>query len=336
MKAYKYSDSPLEVHGLPFYEQNHLLERIPAEYREKLPSLEFLGRRCPGMRVCFRTNSTKFTIKLSLETLSPDIGMSIFACQSVNVLIGKRSDARFAGLVFPPDYNTKTAEKTFYKSSEMEDITLFLPRNEIIADFEVLVEDNAIVEAPTPYRYPAMLFYGSSITEGGCCNRITNAYNAIISNHLDVDYYNYGFSGNAKGEPEMADLINTITMSIFVLDYDHNAPSIEHLAKTHEPFFKRIREKNPTLPIIIMTKPDFDYSSENVQRRDIIRATYEHALADGDNNVYFIDGQSFFGDTDRHLCTCDCCHPNDLGFYRMAQCVEPVVKNILEKQYPNL
>lgn len=334
MKTYKYTDAPLEVHGLPFFEQNHILERVPAEYREKLPNLAFLGRRCPGARVCFRTDSPRFTVKIRMQSMTPDVGMSIFACQAVNVLIGERATARFAGLVNPPDYNTLTAEKTFSKSGEMEDITLFLPRNEIVEELEISVEDGAEVASPTPYKYPPMLFYGSSITEGGCCCRVTNVYNAIISNHLDVDYYNYGFSGSAKGEPEMAELINKIPMSIFVLDYDHNSPSAEHLANTHEPFFRAIREKNPTLPIIIMSKPDFDYSPENAKRRDIIRATYEHALADGDNNVYFIDGQSFFGDNDRHFCTCDCCHPNDLGFYRMAQCVEPVVKHILEERYP--
>ena len=261
--------------------------------------------------------------------------MSIFACQAINVLVGDRPSARFAGLVNPPDYKTKIAQKTFYKNNETEDITLFLPRNEIIANVEVSFPDDAAVESPTPYKYDPILFYGSSITEGGCCCRVTNVYNAIISNRLNVDYYNYGFSGSAKGEPEMAELISSIPMSIFVYDYDHNAPSAEHLAATHEPFFKIIRAAHPNLPVIIMTKPDFDYSPDNAKRRDIIRATWEHALAEGDNNVYFIDGQSLFGEVDRHYCTCDCCHPNDLGFYRMAEVVEPVVANVLAKLYKN-
>ncbi|MBQ8510475.1 MAG: hypothetical protein IJ493_11275 [Clostridia bacterium] len=335
MKIYRCTDTPLEVHGVPFFHNNQIFERVPAEIRAQLPSLSFLGRRCPGARICFRTNSPKLTVKMELETFSPDVGMSIFACQSANVLIGPRPTARFAGLVNPPNYQTKTASKTFSKSSEMEDVTIFLPRNEVVADFSIEVEDDAIVEAPTPYRYPPILYYGSSITEGGCCARLTNAYNAIISNHLNVDYYNYGFSGSARGELIMADLINTIPMSIFVYDYDHNAPSAEHLRNTHEPFFRRIREKNPNLPVVMMSKPDFDYSPDNAVRRDIIRTTYEHALADGDKNVWFIDGQTFFGDTDRHFCTVDCCHPNDLGFYRMAMVVEPVIKAILENNYPN-
>lgn len=330
MKTYSYKDSPLEMHGLPFFSENHIIERVPSEVRENVPSLAFLGRRPAGARLCFRTNSKNLRVKMTLGTLSPDIGMSLFACQSSDVMIGERSRARFAGLVTPPDYDTKVAEKTFGKSGEMEDITIFLPRNEIVEDLEISVDDDASVEAPTPYRYGPMLCYGSSITEGGCCCRVTNVYSALISNHLDIDYINYGFSGSARGELEIADLINRIPMTLFIYDYDHNAPDAEHLAKTHEPFFRRIREKNPTLPVIILTKPDFDYDPANAKRRDIIRATYEHALADGDNNVWFIDGESFFGDTDRHACTCDCCHPNDLGFYRMAACIEPVVKHILE------
>lgn len=339
MKTFKYSDAPIEVHGLPFFERDHILERIPENWRETLgeknESLKWLGQRCPGARLCFRTDSANVSVKMTLRTLSPDIGMSLFACQSIEVFFGPRGKARFAGLVTPPNYQTKTVEKSFSKDSMMEDVTLFLPRNEQIEDIEISVDDNAAVEAPTPYRYAPMLCYGSSITEGGCCCRVTNVYSTMISNHLDIDYYNYGFSGSARGELEMADLINTIPMSIFIYDYDHNAPTAEHLANTHEPFFRRIREKNPKLPVIFLTRPNFFGSADDIKRREIIRATYEHALADGDNNVWFIDGESYFGDTDRYACTCDNCHPNDLGFYRMTQCIEPVVKHILETRYPD-
>ncbi|MBE6613238.1 MAG: hypothetical protein E7632_12185 [Ruminococcaceae bacterium] len=335
MKIFKYSDAPIEVHGLPFYHENGILERVPAHIREAVPSLSFLGRRCPGARLCFRTGASRFKLRMELETLSPDIGMSIFACQSANVLIGDRPNARFAGLLNPPNYQTKSVEKEFWKSDKIEDVTIFLPRNEVIANFEIEIDDDAELLPPTPYRYPPMLYYGSSITEGGCCARLTNAYNAIISNRLNADYYNYGFSGSAKGEPVMAELIAKIPMSIFVYDYDHNAPSAEHLEATHEAFFRVIREANPDLPVIILTKPDFDYDRSGDRRRAVIRKTYENAVAAGDKNVWFIDGETFFGDADREFCTCDQCHPNDLGFYRMADVVEPVVRKILEARYPN-
>lgn len=329
MKTYSYKDSPLEVHGVPFFEKNGKLERLPEEVRKAVPTLDFMGRRCPGARICFRTNSTKIIVTMELETLHWDSGMPMISAQSITVMIGERKNARFAGLVRPPDYETKFCQGEIEKDSTMEDVTLWLPRNEIVKDIRVSVENDAIVEAPTPYKYPPMLFYGSSITEGGHSCRITNVYSALISQHLDIDYYNLGFSGGAKGEIEMADFINTIPMSIFVYDYDHNAPDVAHLDKTHEKFFLKIREKNPDLPVVMMTKPDFDYDPVAPQRRAIIYKTYQNALARGDKNVYFIDGETFFGDTDRHACTSDRCHPNDLGFYRMALTLEPVIKGIL-------
>ena len=91
MKTYSYKDSPLEMHGLPFFSENHIIERVPSEVREKVPSLAFLGRRPAGARLCFRTNSKNLRVKMTLGTLSPDIGMSLFACQSSDVMIGERS-----------------------------------------------------------------------------------------------------------------------------------------------------------------------------------------------------------------------------------------------------
>lgn len=219
------------------------------------------------------------------------------------------------------------------KGSTLEDVIVWLPRNEIISDIEIEIEDGAVMLEPTPYKYSKpILYYGSSITEGGCCESVTNGYNAIISRHLDVDYYNFGFSGNACGDFDMAEYIAGIDMSIFVYDYDHNASSPEYLADTHEAFFKVIREKNPELPVVMMTRPAERYGEDEKKRREVVRATYQRALDSGDKNVYFIDGETFFGDFDRELCTVDTVHPNDLGFYKMASVVEPVIKSILESK----
>ena len=46
--------------------------------------------------------------------------------------------------------------------------------------------------------------------------------------------------------------------------------------------------------------------------------------------MYYIDGESLFGAEDRQLCTIDRTHPNDLGFYRMAKTILPVMKIMLE------
>ena len=332
MKEYTYKDYPIKIFGIPDFDKHKKITRLPDDVIERVPSLEFLGRRPMGVRAGFRTNSKKFTLKFEFETLSVDIGMSICACQSAFVFVGERKTSRFLGICNPYNYESKIFENTFTKSDEMEDVTIFLPRNEIIKTFSIFIEDEAEILPPTPYKYSTpILYYGSSITEGGIACNVTNGYNAVISRHLDADYYNLGFSGSAKGELAMADFINTLDISLFVYDYDHNAPDVEHLRRTHEPFFKRIRESKPNLPILMMTRPYANYGSDEQARKEVVYTTYKNAIDSGDKNVYFIDGETFFkDDPDKELCFIDTVHPNDLGFYKMVQVIEPVIKQILE------
>jgi len=331
VSTYTLFDHPLKVSGIPFFERDKRLARLPDEIIAKLPHLDHIGRRCPGARVAFKTDSPTFSVKVTLKTLSVDVGMSLYSCQSAQVMLGERENARHLGVVNPPDYNTKIFQKTFSKSSKLEQVTVYFPRNEQIDNIEITIEDGATVTEPTPYKYKKpVVFYGSSITEGGCCCNSTNPYCAILSRWLDFDFYNLGLSGSAKGELAVADYINTLDMGAFVYDYDYNAPSAEHLLNTHKPFFDRIRKVHPDIPILMMTRPAEVYNEEAKARREIVRATYNAAFAAGDKNVYFIDGEIFYGESDRNLCSCDDDHPNDLGFFRMADVIRPVLKKMLD------
>ena len=71
-----------------------------------------------------------------------------------------------------------------------------------------------------------------------------------------------------------------------------------------------------------------DYG-DAAERRAVVEETYRQALAAGDRHVRYIDGETFYGETDRDLCTIDTTHPNDLGFYRMATVIRPVIEELL-------
>jgi hypothetical protein len=213
----------------------------------------------------------------------------------------------------------------------MHDITINFPLYNDIDNLYIGLQESAEVKSGAKYKYEKpVVYYGSSITQGACASRPGTSYQAIISRKLDCNYINLGFSGNARGEEIMARYISSLDMSVFVMDYDHNASSLEHLEKTHQPFFRIIRESNSELPVIFVTKPDFDSNpSENTKRRDIVYRTYMEALRAGDGNVYFVDGESLYGTTDRDSCSVDGCHPNDLGFMRMAEVICPYVDRAL-------
>ncbi|MBR6426308.1 MAG: hypothetical protein IKS28_00630, partial [Clostridia bacterium] len=180
----------------------------------------------------------------------------------------------------------------------MQDLIIDFPLYNDVDKLFIGVSDKALFETPAGYgRRVPVVYYGSSITQGGCASRPGNSYQAMLSRALDCDYINLGFSGSAKGEQIIARYIAGLEMSAFVFDYDHNAPDAEHLARTHEPFFLTVREAHPDTPVIIISKPDVinvDPEAERsfAVRRDIIRKTYENALSRGDKNVYFIDGAS--------------------------------------------
>ena len=115
------------------------------------------------------------------------------------------------------------------------------------------------------------------------------------------------------------------------MDYDHNAPSPEHLEQTHYPMYEKIRAIHPNAPIIFTSKPDCDYRFECELFREVIKKSYKKAKSNGDKNVYFINGSKHFGKDCRDACVVDSCHPNDLGFYRIAKTFEPLLKKLLKE-----
>ena len=161
-------------------------------------------------------------------------------------------------------------------------------------------------------------------------NSMKSSFN-IKNAYIARDYINLGFSGSARGEEAICQYMASLDVSVFVVDYDHNAPSLEHLKATHYPLFKTFRDAHPGTPVVFVSKPDFRGDADSVARRAAIYETYRTAKENGDDNVYFIDGELLFAGEFRDSCTVDGCHPNDLGFFRMGMVIGEAVAKVLEK-----
>jgi lysophospholipase L1-like esterase len=291
-----------------------------------------LHENSAGGRVTFSTDSKYVAIACHVRSIGK---MSHFTTiGSAGFDFYEEND--FLCSFFPPyDYKEGySASYTFADSCERK-LLINFPLYTTVESLYIGIEKGAKLEAYNPYRdLPPIVYYGSSITQGGCASRPGNAYQAKLSRELLVDHINLGFSGNAKGEEVMAEYIASLPMSAFVMDYDHNAPSVEHLEKTHERFYKIIREKNPTLPIVFASCPDFWKPMKAGQRakelrRAVVMDTYVRNYKE-DENLYFVDGASFYQNTDKDFCTVDGCHPNDCGFYRMAMGFLPTLRKLLK------
>mgnify|MGYP000888555958 CR=1 FL=1 len=337
MKIYKITDPPIKLYGLNVIDPDKgNFWRLNQDIMEKMPQYKDAGKRCFGGRARFITDSSTITIRMELKTLYVDRCICLPGSAGIDIYYGTGLESRFAGYVAPANYaeSSKVAEAKIAGPGRPEMVTINLPRNEQLASLEIGIDDDANICEPAEYRITKpIIYYGSSITEGGCAPRPGTAYTSLLSRWLDADYFNYGFSGAAKGEPVFAEYIaGHRDISLFVYDYDHNAPTPEHLADTHEKFFRIVREAHRDIPVIMMSRPDFDRNPEDsIERRNIIYRTYLNARNSGDNNVYFIDGMQFFGITGRSECTIDGCHPNALGFMRMAETIYPLASKLLAK-----
>ena len=319
---------PFVVYGAWQAEPNFL--RVPANVAQASnEGVAELNGHTAGVRIRFCTDSPYIAVRVKWSVLSRMSHMPPSGINGLDLYAVKGGCQVFRGAFIPPLDAERGFEAILYTAGEMSEYVLNLPLYNSVDSLMIGVREDAVFQEPDTYANPLpVVFYGSSITQGGCASRPGNCYPNFISRWLDMDYINLGFSGSARAEEAIVAYMATLPMAAFVSDYDHNAPDAEYLEKTHLRMYQVIREAQPELPYIIVSRPDFKPGDEVL--KEIILSTYRYALDHGDQNVYFIDGSMLFGEADGDACTVDGCHPNDLGFYRMARGLEPVLRKILE------
>ena len=330
--------APFALEGLPFRAgPDAPLWRLPgtaAAPYVTAEGAEWLMHHTAGACVRFRTDSPFVAVRAQLADSADMNHMPRAGSAGFDLYRGPWPESRHAGTAQPNRDETDLVRMLCVRNegdAGTESWQLDLPLYGGAAFVQVGLAPGAAVEPPAPHRTGPICFYGSSITQGGCASRPGNAYTTMVCRALDAEQVNLGFSGSARGEPAMAELIATLDgLSAFVMDYDYNAPTPEHLAATHEPFFRTVRAARPDLPILVLSAPSVWSDSPDAmrRRRDIVRATVRHAKSRGDRRVAFLDGARLFGRTGRDDCTVDRCHPNDLGFRLMADAVLAALRRL--------
>ena len=329
MKWYHLTDPALSLEGLALSDrEGRRYWRLPADVIDQVNSgVSEVAKFPSGARVRFATDSRRIALCAVVGPAGyiKNVG-AIGKCGLAGYV-----DGEWHYVVYPAASDAEEMTGAYDLDGKMHEHTVYLPLFTPLYDLMIGLDDDAQVKPPRPYAVQKpIVFYGSSITNGASATHAGNAYVSIVCRRLDASFLNLGFSGSARGEESIARYIAGLDMSLFVMDYDHNAPDTAHLEATHERFFRIVREAQPDLPIALISKPDFDIDPEgNAARRAVIRRTYEHALAAGDARVRFIDGETLFGTTERRDCLVDGTHPNDLGFRRMADAITPVLRELL-------
>ena len=322
-------DEPFRVYGLRFpNEADPHFMRLPQSLADQVnENVKVLASCTAGGRVRFRTDSAFIAIRARMHNITTAPHFPLTGTAGFDIY----ADGTYRGTFVPPYEITDGFEaKVDLRGKAMREILIHMPLYAGVISLEIGLEPDAEVLPGGEYAHTVpVVYYGSSITQGGCASRPGNSYQNIISRKLDCDHLNLGFSSGALAEHVMIDYLASLPMSVFVMDYDHNAPTPEYLEETHEMMYRRFRAARPEVPMILVTMPKVTATDNSRRRWRTIRNTYEKAKAEGDDKIWFVDGHdmmALFGDDGGLV---DDCHPNDLGFLCMARAIGEAVKEAM-------
>jgi len=330
VEFYNIDDAPFKIYGI--YRDGEKYRRLPeAVAKATSDGVHKLHADTAGGRVRFKTDSKNVYIIAKMDRVGKMPHFALTGSAGFDLYVKTESGEYNYIKTFTPPFNISDGYESAIDlgDNSVKDITVNFPLYSTITELLIGIDEGTqLLEGDEYTNKNKLVYYGSSITQGGCASRPGTCYQGHVSRHFDCDYINLGFSGNARAEQAMIDYISSLDMDVFIYDYDYNAPNVEHLIATHEKMFKQIRASHPEIPIIMMTAPCYLPTEKLKARSKVIEQTYKNALEGGDKNVYFIDGPTLMRYAQNEG-TVDNCHPTDLGFASMAKAVSSVLEKII-------
>lgn len=205
----------------------------------------------------------------------------------------------------------------------MTDYLLFLPLYHHVDFLKIgLSEDADFLQSDHEGQKP-IVFYGTSIVQGGCASRTGMSHAAMIRRWFDRDVINLGFSGNGNMPPVMVDMLAEIDAAVYILDCFPNMTN-EMVDERFEPFVRGLREKKPNTPIILVEHLKASWVPERIK---VLNDLYKTLQEEGWKDLYIITSEDLLAGEEE--ATVDGIHPTDLGFYRMAIAHREVLEKVL-------
>lgn len=340
---YDPKESPFRVDGLYWFQQEKRYQRFPEAsipmLEKAAPGVAYLCRHTTGGQIAFETDARRIAVAVRLNGRH---GMDHFAatgeCGMDCYLAYPGEDFHFEGVTrFPQSEEGYACEVVRGRGDEWKRVVLNLPLYMGVESLMIGLPKEARLAAPQPFSHAKpVVFYGTSITQGGCASRPGMLYTNILTRRMNRPIYNFGFSGSGKGEKEVAELVAQVKdPALFVMAYEANAG--EGLYDTLDPFLDLYRRAHPDTPILLVSRMLVQrelHVKEEREKRDAKRAfqqaCVEKRRSAGDRRIFFLDGRLLTPDGGDE-CSVDGDHPTDLGFWQIAQNLQPVIEKLMEE-----
>ena len=337
LKFYDPRNGGFAVEGLYWFASEKRYQRLPQAAEKMVPPLIWQLSHCTtGGQIRFATDSRRIVVSAKsldgkVSALMAETGRSGFDLYCGTPCV----DEEFWNTVRPVPGELEYIDEVFkVDDRQMRQFRLNFPLSNGIEELFIGLEEGAVLSPPVPLKSnQPIVIYGTSITQGGCASRPGSVFTNILSRRLGMEFLNFGFSGNGQNHLEVAEILTEIkNPAMFILDSEANSISAELINERVPRFLGIIREAYPEIPILVVSKIPYGkrYAVELPSLKAEFKAIVEQKQADGDKNIYFVDGSSFFEPDDYSENTIDGAHPTDRGFAQMAKALEAVLRGILK------
>ena len=315
--------------------------RIPAYLKDSVRHDLWERSRCSsGIAVRFATNSTRVGVRYNLLWNTHMAHMADTGLKGTDLY--RLSDDGVWQYVNTnrPSKSDSIQSKVYVENlaGDMRAYMIYLPLYDGINWLEVGVDADAEISKPrvdNPRASKKIVFYGTSIMQGGCASRTGMVSTSIIQRELNCECVNIGISGEGKMDYCMARAMATIPgVSAFVIDPVPNCTKMMCDTLTYN-FVKILRTMRPEVPIVMVEGPLYPYSRFDSffagylpEKNEAFRKNYELLRKDNPRNIYYVTCEDLDGPD--HEGTVDGIHLTDLGFRHYADRLIPVLKPLIE------
>lgn len=332
-----YNAEQLTIEGKGWTDTASFWNRMPARAKGKISEHVWgLSTNSAGIAVRFVTDANKISARWTVT--SPRLAMEHMPATGVSGLdLYVRHEGQWRWIGSGRPGSTPAIEDVLVENvpAGQHEYMLYLPLYNGVKRLELGIPAGTSMFKPAARDKKPIVVYGTSICQGGCASRPGMVHIAILGRRLDWPTMNLGFSGSARMEQEIADLMAELDPAVYVLDCLPNMTA-ELVAQNVEPFVNTLREAHPDTPIVLMEQAPNQAATVLPGPREVVvtknrelRKAYERLMAKGVGGVTYVPGDKLLGNDDD--ATVDGVHATDLGFVRMADTLEPVLRKVLMK-----
>ena len=306
--------------------RKHSFQRLPDIYKSSIRKEVWdLSENNAGVSIQLNTNCKNLKLKWKVKL---DFKMNHMTDAGIKGLdIYEHADNQWKYLSTGLPNSNKNEHLIEFNNVNKKTLCLYLPLYDSIVDLDIGIDDNSSLKFIKNDNKP-IVFYGTSITQGGCASRPGMAHTNIISRNTIYPCINLGFSGNGHLEAEIGNILSKIDAKCFIIDCLPNV-NISQIKSNTIPLIQSIRGINKIYhrPIFFLEQPLIhdQYIDEDVKEKNYVLASQiKECNKLGFKDIYLIDQKDCLGSD--HEATVDGVHYNDIGFQRFS---DHILKNIV-------